>query len=73
MLHSCRHKERIYGTWVYYYTAFKVDIHSINGIVRFKNANNCLNTNIYSYVETSGGQSYNLYLNAVNFFNTSLN
>ncbi len=26
----------------------------------FKNVNNCLNTNIYSYLETSGGQSYNL-------------
>jgi len=32
-----------------------------------------LNTNIYSYLETSGGQSYNLYLNVVNFFNTGLN
>jgi hypothetical protein len=27
-----------------------------------ENANNCLNTNIYSYLETSGGQSSNLYL-----------
>ncbi len=26
-----------------------------------KNVNNCLNTNIYSYLETSGGQSSNLY------------
>ncbi len=26
-----------------------------------KNLNNCLNNNIYSYLETSGG--YNLYLN----------
>ncbi len=34
----------------------------------FKNVNNCLNTNIYSYLETSGGQSYNPYLNAVYFF-----
>ncbi len=25
-----------------------------------KNVNNCLNTTIYSYLETSGGQSYNL-------------
>ncbi len=25
------------------------------------NVNNCLNTNIYSYLETAGGQSYNLY------------
>ncbi len=38
-----------------------------------KNVNNCLNTNIYSYLETSGGQSSNLYLNAVHFFNTSVN
>jgi len=39
-----------------------------NGTARFKNVNNCLNTNIYSYLETSGCQSYNLYLNIVNFF-----
>jgi hypothetical protein len=38
-----------------------------------KNANNCLNTNIYSYLETSGGKIYNLYLNVVHFFNTSVN
>ncbi len=38
-----------------------------------KNLNNCLDTNIYSYLETSGGQSSNLYLNVVHFFNTSLN
>jgi hypothetical protein len=38
-----------------------------------KIVNNCLNTNIYSYLETSGCQSYNLYLNVVHFFNTSLN
>jgi hypothetical protein len=36
-----------------------------------KNVNNCLNTNIYSYLERSGGQSYNLYLNGDHFFNTS--
>ncbi len=39
----------------------------------FKNVNNCLDTNIYSYLETSGGQIYNLYLNVVHFFNTSVN
>jgi hypothetical protein len=33
-----------------------------------KNVNNCLNTNIYSYLETSGGQSSILYLNVVHFF-----
>jgi len=37
-----------------------------------KNVSNCLNTNIYSYLETSGGQSDNLYLNIVHFFNTSV-
>jgi hypothetical protein len=37
-----------------------------------KNVNNCLNTNIYSYLETSGGQSSNPYLNVVQFFNTSV-
>jgi hypothetical protein len=34
-----------------------------------KNVNNCLNTNIYSYLETSGGQSSNPYLNAVHCLN----
>jgi len=38
-----------------------------------KNVNNCLNTNIHSYLETSGGQSYNPYLYVVHFFNTSVN
>jgi hypothetical protein len=32
-----------------------------------KKVNNCWNTNISFYFETSGGQSYNLYLNIVNF------
>ena len=35
-----------------------------------KIVNNCLNTNIYSYLETSGGQTSNPYLNVVNFLNT---
>jgi hypothetical protein len=34
----------------------------------FKNLNSCLNTNIYSYMETSGCQSFNLYLNVVHLF-----
>ncbi len=38
-----------------------------------QNANNCLNSNIYFYLKTSGGQSSNLYLNVVHFFNTSVN
>ncbi len=35
-----------------------------------KNVSNSMNTNIYSYLETSGGQSSNPYLNVVNFSNT---
>ncbi len=38
-----------------------------------KNVNNCFDTNISSYLETSGGQSYNLYLKVVHFFNTGVN
>ncbi len=38
-----------------------------------KIVNNCLNTNIYSYLETSGGEISNLYLNIVHFFNTRVN
>ncbi len=38
-----------------------------------KNVNNCLTINIYSYLETSGGQSSNLYLNDVHIFNTVVN
>ncbi len=45
----------------------------LNGTAHLKNVNNGLNTNIYSYSETSGGQSYDPYLNAVHILNTSLN
>jgi hypothetical protein len=38
-----------------------------------RNVNNCKNTNIYSYLETSGFQNSNLYLNIVHFFNTGVN
>jgi len=38
-----------------------------------KHVNNCLSTTIYSYLEISGGQSSNLNLNVVHFFNTSVN
>jgi hypothetical protein len=37
-----------------------------------KNANNCLNTKIDSYLETSGGQSSNPYLNVVHFLTPEL-
>ncbi len=32
-----------------------------------ENVNNCSNTNINSYLETSGGQNSNMYLNVVHF------
>jgi hypothetical protein len=38
-----------------------------------KNVNSCLNINIYSYLKTSGGQRYNLYLNVIRLFNNSVN
>ncbi len=38
-----------------------------------KNVNNHLNTNVYSYLETSGGQSSNPYFNVVHFFNSKVN
>jgi hypothetical protein len=38
-----------------------------------KNVNNCLNTNIYFYLETFGGQSSSLNLNVVHFFNPKVN
>jgi hypothetical protein len=37
-----------------------------------KNVNDCLNTKIYSYLETSGGQSSNSYLNVVHFYTPEL-
>jgi hypothetical protein len=43
---------------------------SINAL---KNVKICLNTNIYSYLETSGGQISKLSLNVVHFFNLSVN
>jgi hypothetical protein len=42
--------------------------HRNNGTAHFKNANNCLNTNNYSYLETSGGLSSDLHFNSVHFF-----
>ena len=44
-----------------------------NGTAHIKNGNNYLNTNIYSYLRTSGGLSSNLYLKVVDFFNASVN
>jgi hypothetical protein len=37
-----------------------------------QNVNSCWKTKIYSYLETFGGQNFNLHLNVVNIFNTEL-
>ena len=55
----------------YHWTNEKV--YDDNGTVHAKIVKNCFNTSIYSSIETSGGQSLNLYLNVVCFFNTSVN
>ncbi len=51
-----------------------IKIFSINGAPieqhALKNENNCLNKNIYSYLEISGGQNSIPYLNVVYFLNT---
>jgi hypothetical protein len=52
--------------------SMKWQVDEMNGTVRFKNVNNCLYTNVYSYLETSGGISYDPYLN-VHFFNARVN
>ncbi len=44
-----------------------------NGTSHFKNVSNCLNANIYFYLDTYGDESSNLYFNVVHFFNTSVN
>ncbi len=56
-----------------FFDVSKSKLQFLNGTACFKNVNNCLNTNIYSNLETSGGQSSTLYLNVVCFFNTSVN
>ncbi len=59
--------------WHYFNDPFnKLDCFTAMEQHDFKNVNNHLNTNICSYLETSGDQSSNLYLNIVHFFNTSV-
>jgi hypothetical protein len=45
-------------------------VFSCNKQHALKKVNNGWNTNVYSYLETSGGQSSNPYLNVVHFLNT---
>jgi hypothetical protein len=51
-----------------YYKAF----YSGNGTACFKKCKQLFEYNIYSYLETSDGQSSNLYLNVVYSFNMSV-
>ncbi len=39
---------------------------------QLKNVNNCLNTNIYCYLDASDGQNSKLYLNVVHFLTSVL-
>jgi len=52
--------EVYYCTW----SAVGMEQHA----VKIKKCKQLFETNIYSYLETSGGQSSNLYLNVVDFF-----
>ncbi len=60
-------------TLLFLYYQFSSYQFIINGTAHLKNVNDSLNTNIYSYLGTSGGQSSNLYLKAVHFFSTRVN
>ncbi len=56
-----------------YILVFVTAISDLMELHASKNVNNCLNAIIYSYLEASGGQSSNLYLNVVHCFNMSVN
>ncbi len=49
-----------------------LDVYEWNSAL-LKDVNNCLNNNIYSNLETSGGQSSDPYLNVIHFFKASVN
>jgi hypothetical protein len=70
----CQAKEKPDDIWSSNYKdKYREYLKCTNGTARFKNVYNWLNSNIYSYLEISGGQSFNLYLNVVHIFNTSVN
>jgi hypothetical protein len=64
---SQEHKWQLYSDTINFGVTSTMEEHTL------KNVHNCFNTNIYSYLETSGSQSSNLYLNVVYIFNTSVN
>jgi hypothetical protein len=55
--------DEILVTFQFFTKSFLMEQHTL------KNVNNCWNTNISFYLETSGGQCSFLYLNVVHFFN----
>jgi len=55
-----------------HFSLFKIANKQENGTACSKNVSNYFDTNISSYLETSGDQSSNLALN-VHFFNTCVN
>ncbi len=59
--------------WQGYRPNLSVWSHGIMKQRTLKNVTNFLNTNIYPYLVKSGGQSSNLYLKFVHFFNVSVN
>jgi hypothetical protein len=65
-LENCEQKIRFSGEKVF-------ELYDTMEQRTLRNVNNCLYTNVYSYLETSGGISYNPYLNVVHFFNTRVN
>ncbi len=48
-------------------------LHLINKLITLRHVDNYLNASICSYLDTSCGQSSNLYLKVVHFFNTGVN
>ncbi len=62
----------IVGQMSPYYTVEQVSW-SKNETACLKNIKKCSNTKISFYLETSGGQNSNLFLNVVYFFKTSVN
>ncbi len=65
-LQTCRRHIRTRGLVMLELQASTMKKHAL------KNVSNCLNTNICSRLETSGGQSSKLYLNIVHFSNSSV-
>jgi hypothetical protein len=62
------------GTWLF--KLLLINVKSISNISMEQHAlkivNDCLNTNIYSFLDTSGGQISDLHLNVGHFIYTSI-